>query len=114
MYRPTDLPATIQYISAKILVLSALSVALFWAVRNYKAHKHNSTLCRHRANALMTFKAFVEGTSDEGVKDAILLQAAQAAFANRSTGFDSQDKESATVSPIVEVLGRTVSQHSDG
>jgi hypothetical protein len=112
-YRPADMPATIQYISAKLLVLSTLSVALFWSARNYKAHKHNATLCQHRANALMTFRAFVEGTSEEGVKDAILLQAAQAAFAGRSTGFDVPDGNSATVTPFVEVLGRTVSPTSD-
>ena len=58
----------------------------------------------------MTFRAFVEGTSDDRVKDAILLQSAQAAFTPRPTGFDSPEKELPTVNPIVEVLGKTITK----
>ena len=62
----------------------------------------------------MTFRAFVEGTSDKRVKDAILLQAAQAAFVGRPTGFDTAEKEFQTISPVVEILGKTIPQGSDG
>ena len=92
-YRPNDLSATIQYVVAKVLLLSTLSFSVAWCARNYRAQKHNETLNKHRANALMTFKAFVEGTSDERVKDALLLQAAQAAFSGRQTGFDSTERD---------------------
>ena len=56
----------------------------------------------------MTFRAFVEGTADDRVKDAILLQAAQAAFAGRPTGFDSPEKDSPTINPVVEILGKSL------
>jgi hypothetical protein len=57
----------------------------------------------------MTFRAFVEGSPDDRVEDAILLQAAQAAFSGRSTGFDTTNSDSQTINPIVEILGKTAS-----
>jgi hypothetical protein len=114
VYHPESLEATIQYIVAKLLVLSTLSFVILWCARNYKSQKHNETLNKHRANALMTFRAFVEGTSDERVKDAILLQAAHAAFSSRPTGFDAAEKESPTINPVVEVLGKTLPHSSEG
>ena len=113
IYHPEDLAASIQYVVAKLLVLSTMSFGVFWCARNYKSQKHNETLNKHRANALMTFRAFVEGTSDIRVKDAILLQAAQAAFSSRPTGFDAPEKGSQTINPVVEILGRASKKASD-
>ena len=89
-------------------MISTLSFGVLWRARNYRAERHNETLNKHRANALMTFRAFVEGTADDRVKDAILLQAAQAAFAGRPTGFDSPEKDSPTINPVVEILGKSL------
>ena len=114
VYQPKDLSAAIQYVVAKVLVLSTLSFGVLWCARNYKSEKHNETLNKHRANALMTFRAFVEGTSDVRVKDAILLQAAQAAFSARPTGFDAAEKDTQTISPVVEILGKTLPKTSEG
>lgn len=114
VYHPAGLTAAIQYIVAKLLVLSTLSFGVIWCARHYRSHKHNETLNKHRANALMTFRAFVEGTSDERVKDAILLQAAQAAFSGRPTGFDAPEKEPSTINPVVEILGKRSPQAADG
>ena len=112
-YHPATTAAAIQYIVAKLVVLSTLSFGIFWCARNYKSQKHNETLNKHRANALMTFRAFVEGTSDDRVKDAILLQASQAAFSGRPTGFDSREKENQTINPVVEILGKTIPKSID-
>lgn len=114
VYHPTGLSATIQYVVSKLLVLSTLAFVVLWCARNYKSQKHNETLNKHRANALMTFRAFVEGTLDNRVKDAILLQAAQAAFSGRPTGFDTAEKESPTINPVVEILGKTLTHSSGG
>lgn len=114
IYHPGDLPATIQYLVAKLFVLSTLFFAVFWCSRQYRSQKHNETLNKHRANALMTFRAFVEGTADERVKDAILLQAAQAAFVARPTGFDIPDQERSTINPVVEILGKALPQSNAG
>ncbi len=110
VYKPVDVARVVQYVVSKIIVLSTLTFGMFWCNRNYRAHKHNQTLSQHRANALKTFKAFVEGTSDDKVTDAILLQAAQAAFTPRPTGYDATEKEMQTVNPVVEILGSTLTK----
>ncbi|MFO0905849.1 MAG: hypothetical protein U0939_22770 [Pirellulales bacterium] len=111
-YTPSTTQAAIQYVVAKVILLSMLSFVLVWCSRNYRAHKHNETLNQHRANALMTFRAFVEGTSDEAVKDALLLHAAQAAFAPRPTAFDTNEADHPPINPVVEVLGKALTKGS--
>lgn len=107
-YQPGTTAAAIQYVVSKLILLSTLSFGIFWCARNYKSSKHNETLNKHRANALMTFRAFVEGSGNPQVKEAILLQAAQAAFVNRPTGYEGQEKEAQTINPVVEILGKSV------
>ncbi len=112
LYQPPDTATTIQYVVAKLLVISTLSFGVLWCARHYRAERHNETLNRHRANALMTFRAFVEGTTDNRVKDAILLQAAQAAFVGRPTGFDAPEKDAPSINPVVEILGKSLPKSS--
>ena len=109
-YKPETTAVAIQYVVSKIILLSTLSFGIFWSARNYKSSKHNETLNKYRANALMTFRAFVEGSEDKTVKDAILLQTSQAAFSNRPTGYESQEKEAQTINPVVEILGKTITK----
>ncbi len=113
LYKPETTAIAIQHVFSKIILLSVLSFGIYWCARNYKSQKYNQTLNKHRANALMTFRAFVEGGEDERIKDAILVQAAQAAFASRPTGFDSQEKESQAVNPVVEILGKPFMKSAD-
>lgn len=112
LYTPATIPESIQYIVSKIIVLSSLSFGIYWSVRNYKSNKHNQTLNQHRANALQTFQSFYEGSDNPQVKNAILLQAANAAFSSRPTGYDSSEKELPTINPIVEILGKTFTKAS--
>lgn len=107
-YKPETTAVAIQYAISKIILLSTLSFGIFWCAKNYKSSKHNETLNKHRANALMTFRAFVEGSEDPTIKDAILLQTSQAAFSNRPTGYENQEKEAQAISPVVEILGRSL------
>lgn len=109
-YHPENTAASIQYVVSKLILLSTLSFGIFWCARNYKSSKHNEMLNKHRANALMTFRAFVEGSGEQQIKEAILLQAAQAAFVNRPTGYEGQEKESQTINPVVEILGKTIAK----
>jgi len=109
-YKPENTAAAIQYVVSKLILLSTLTFGIFWCARNYKSSKHNETLNKHRANALMTFRAFVEGSGEQQIKEAILLQAAQAAFVNRPTGYESQEKEMQAINPVVEILGKSFSK----
>lgn len=109
-YTPATTAAAIQYVVSKIILLSTLSFGIFWCARNYKSSKHKETLNKHRANALMTFRAFVEGSEDPTIKDAILLQTSQAAFSNRPTGYENNERETQTINPVVEILGKSVAK----
>ena len=109
-YTPATTAVAIQYVVSKIILLSTLSFGIFWCAKNFRSNKHNETLNKHRANALMTFRAFVEGSEDSTIKDAILLQTSQAAFSNRPTGYESQEKEAQTINPVVEILGKSLAK----
>lgn len=111
-YKPETTAVAIQYVLSKLILLSILFFGIFWCARNYRSSKHNETLNKHRANALMTFRAFVEGSGEQQIKEAILLQAAQAAFVNRSTGYETQEQESQTIHPVVEILGKSVGKNA--
>jgi hypothetical protein len=107
-YTPPSTEATIQYVVSKIILLSTLSFAIYWCAQNYKSQKHNETSNKHRANALMTFRAFIEGADDTRIKDAVLMHAAQAAFSNRKTGYDGGGDDTPTINPVVEILGKAM------
>ena len=107
-YKPETVAVAIQYVLSKLILISTLFFAIIWCSKNYRSSKHNETLNKHRANALMTFRAFVEGSSEQPIKEAILLQAAQAAFVNRPTGYETQEKDSQTINPVVEIIGKSI------
>lgn len=94
----------IQYVAGKLIFLSVLTAATVWCAKNYRAQKHNETLNRHRAHALMTFQAFVTGTNDPHVSDAVLVQAAHAAFQGRPTGFESAAEATTQPPPLIDVF----------
>lgn len=105
-WTPAGTPQAIQYVISKLILLSVLSFSTVWCARNYRAHKHNETLNAHRAHALMTFRAFVEGTKDPRVSDAVLVQASTAAFQGRPTGYETMSDTTSHAGPVIEVLSR--------
>ncbi|KAA0139184.1 hypothetical protein FYZ48_11120 [Gimesia chilikensis] len=110
-YNPKTPGEAIHYISAKLIMLSIMMFALAWCSKNHKSHKHNQTLNKHRASALDTFQTFYNGSSDVEVKDTILLQAANTAFANRSTGYESTpETDNKSNSQFIEIVGKSVPQ----
>jgi VIT1/CCC1 family predicted Fe2+/Mn2+ transporter len=114
LHKPESVPESIQLVFAKLVIISILTFAVVLCSKNYKSHKHNQTLYEHRATTLDTFEVFYTGSKDEHVKDAILLQAAYAAFGNRQTGFESiQEKDSPPPMQIVDVLNKTVKTAGD-
>ena len=107
-YTPNSIGAAIQFISAKLILLSTLMFVVVWCSKNYKSHKHNETLNRHRANALNTFKTFYDSSSDPHVKDTILLHAANAAFTNRTTGYEApHEKDSNPNTQVIDIFAKT-------
>ena len=78
--------AILQTVLAKTAALAVLSYATITAVRLYRSNAHLAVVNRHRADALLTFKTFVDGSSDLEVRDKVLLVAANAAFGQTPTG----------------------------
>ena len=91
---PADggIPRSIQVVAARVVAISIASFATVWAARNYRSSRHNQTVNLHRAHALQAFEAFVQGAGDDTeTKNALLLQAATAAFGARLSGYESPD-----------------------
>ncbi len=50
----------VRQLVARVIFLSLLLYAVVLAARNYRAHRHNAVLNRHRQTAPATFDAFVD------------------------------------------------------
>jgi hypothetical protein len=104
---------SIQLAVARLFVFSVLYFATVWCGRNYKAHKHNQVVNRHRQHALRTFEAFVASTGDAATKNAVLLQTTAAIFSLSGTGFSSDDGDSGSQPKIIEMIKTINSGKSD-
>lgn len=103
-WSPETVPQAIQYAVAKLIVLSVTTFATVWLGSNYRAARHNELVNAHRRDALGTFRAFVEASDDPQIRDAILLQASQAVFSGRTTGFDSAEQPQPLTVPLMETI----------
>lgn len=82
----------IQFVASKVLIVLILGTATLWCGRMYKSAKHLATMNRHRANALLTFQAFIQATEDEATRNAVLLETTRSIFAITSSGLiDGQE-----------------------
>jgi hypothetical protein len=103
----------VQFSISKVIFLAIFFIALSICSKNYKAHKHNAVLNKHRQNALNTFEAFVKAAgTDEQTKSAVLLQTTQSIFANHNTGYNSAETDSDISSKIIEIVKSTQSRPS--
>jgi hypothetical protein len=93
----------------KIMILSILSIVLYFFIRNYNANTHLYTLNKHRANCLKVFKAFIEATEDTQIRDGILMQTTKAIFEAGDTGFISsrlQKQQGFEITNLMEKIGK--------
>lgn len=92
-----------------MLIFSVMAYMLFLSAKNFLNHKHNAIVNKHRQNALMTHSALVESSGDDGVRDAVLLQASSCIFSPQPTGYTSgSDNELSNQKSMVEILSRPV------
>ena len=94
----------LQITITKIFILSALFYLLSLSSRNYKAHRHNGVLNKHRQNALNTFQTFSEASTDIQTKNAILLETTHTIFSNQHTGYLKSDIDIDSSNKIIEVI----------
>ncbi len=103
---------TIQLAISKVLIFSVISYLLILSAKNFLSHKHNDIVNKHRQNTLMTYKAIVEASGEEGVRDAVLLQAASCIFSSQATGYVNQgrDKDISNQKSVVEIMTKPLAQ----
>ncbi|MCC7465330.1 MAG: hypothetical protein IT261_03630 [Saprospiraceae bacterium] len=90
---------------SKVLIITALFYSLNLCLKNYKAHKHNALLNRHRQNALNTFETFAKAAGDDSqTKNAVLLEATRTIFSNQPTGYMTNENESEFPTRIIEII----------
>ena len=95
----------VQFTITKVVVLTALFYGLSITNRNYKAHKHNAIMNKHRQNALTTFETFSSAASaDNQTKNAVLLETTHSIFSNQQTGYLKAEGESESNNKIIEII----------
>ena len=107
---PLDSGQSIQIAVAKIIIFTVLYFAMIWGGRNYRAHRHNYVVNKHRQNALSTFEAFVKAATDDQTKNAVLLQSTQAIFAPQVSGYLGKETEGQPSSQVLEIIRGAVSR----
>lgn len=102
-----DTPAgATQVIVSKILIFGVIAYVLFLCARNFMSHKHNEIVNRHRQNALATFTALAEATSDAASSDIVLGHAAACIFSPQETGYTKQEHAISDGVPALQILPR--------
>lgn len=93
-----------EHLVPRLVAVTLLSTALIFCIRNFSAMMHNLIVNRHRQTALTTFQVFVNGTGDEGTKNAVLIQSTQAIFAPQPSGYLKQDQEMPQMNQVTEIV----------
>ena len=109
---PQNLYDSVQLGVSKVLIFSVIAYMLFLSARNFLNHKHNAIVNKHRQNALMTHRALVEAAMESGVREAIMVQAANCIFSPQATGYTQSGSEGEGASPksVVEILSKPIAE----
>lgn len=99
----------LQLFTSKVVILGLLITATVWCGRMYKAAKHQSSVNKHRSNALRTFQAFTRAASDDGIRDAVLMETTKSIFAITPSGYLDGESLPDGGAKVVEVV-RNASQ----
>ena len=99
---------SLQSVVGRLIVFSVFGAAVTWSARNYRAHRHNAVINRHRQNALGTFEAFAKGADDPSVRDAVLVRSTEAIFSQVGSGYQGRARDNSSgSSQIIEVLRKS-------
>ncbi len=104
---PQGPEAVWQLLAGKVLLFSVLYFGVLFAAKNYRAHRHNALINKHRSNALQTFQTFVKSTESAIVRDQVLLAATEAIFAGATTGYLGKEQEQSST-PVLGMIRQAV------
>ena len=102
----------LQFVLAKVAILGILTYGTVFSVRLYRSNAHLAAVNRHRQDALLTFRAFIEGTADQETKDQVLLAAARAAFGQTPTGLVSDKGDGGSMLEVLSGIANNVGRRS--
>lgn len=112
--KPQSNAEMFQLISSKFLIFAVLGFLLLMSARNYATHKHNAVVNRHRQNALLTYRAIVEASTENATQDIVLAHAASCIFSPQDTGFSNSKNDSSTNSKsVLELMTRSATRTSE-
>jgi len=94
----------IQVLLLKALVLSVGSYATLTLFRMFRVQRHLAEANQHRHLALLTFQEFASGALDDQTKDAVLIEATRAVFAQSQTGLVDEGSHSASGLSLLEIV----------
>lgn len=103
---PDNAYRTTQIVISKILIFGVIAYMLGLCAKNYLSHRHNEVVNRHRQNALATFTALAEATSDAASSDIVLSHAAACIFAPQDSGYVRGTHVSGDAVPALQMLPR--------
>jgi len=106
---PKDALEVSQFITSKFLVFGVLAYVLLLSARNYKTHKHNAVLNKHRQNALLTYRSLVDAAGEKGTEDIVLANAASCIFSPQDTGYTNNKGELPGGKSVLELFTKSVS-----
>lgn len=103
---PVSFEQRIPVLLAKAVLISTLISAAVFCARNYRVHRHNYIVNKHRQNALSSFLAFdVAAGDDQQTRNAVLLQATQCIYSAQPSGYTTgQEHDSARNTHILEIF----------
>jgi hypothetical protein len=104
---------SIQIGITKLIAFSILYFGLIWTSRNYRAHRHNAVINKHRQNALSTFQAFINATDDDSTKNAVLVRSTEAIFSPGVTGYLTKEPEPQGGAQILEVIRSAINKQPE-
>jgi len=99
-------PQIAQYVVSRVSTIGLLAYASLFCVRNYRSHRHLAVANAHRANALATFKTFVNAASDESDEGEGPRRSHRDASSRlRPSGYLAEDPEPSRIVEIIKSFG---------
>lgn len=110
-----SMPQAVQILVAKLVLFSVLFSALYIAVKNMGANRHNAVVNRHRQNALQTYEALVSAGHEKSTRDIILTYSSNCIFSPQPTGYSSADSmDAGKAGSVIELINKAARGESGG
>jgi hypothetical protein len=94
----------VQVLSTKLILITVFFTATLWSGKMYRAIMHQVTVNKHRANALLTFQAFVKASNDNNIRDAVLMETTKSIFSISQSGYIDNEQSNSQQTNVIEII----------